>query len=346
MPAPDLVGGPDLALLRLAWVALALLFLVAAAVAFRLLLPRRRQRPLALRGLLLVSTLGLLWLALELVFAFCVRSSDGYGHTLASRLWFARYWRPVNSHGFRDREHPGLGTRPVLLVVGDSFAAGHGIADASDRFADLLAARLGDGFEMVLLARNGWDTRAELEAVRAFPLAPGAVVLSYVTNDIHGAAHALGRPAPPYVRPPRGVPGWVVGHSFLLDWVYWRVQRRGVGGEYWDYLVRCHASTAIWYAHAAELRGFVEEGARRRARLVVLVWPDLGRVEASAALTSRVAAFFRGSGVAVVDMSEVARGWPPAELVVNPFDPHPNRALHRRAADLLVAALEGSPPPR
>ena len=53
--------------------------------------------------------------------------SDGFNLTLSSRNWFARYWQPINSLGYRDVEprapRPG---EKFVLVVGDSFVAGHG----------------------------------------------------------------------------------------------------------------------------------------------------------------------------------------------------------------------------
>ena len=53
----------------------------------------------------------ILFIVLETVFMFIPRSHSA-DFTLASRLWYARYWKPVNTLGFRDREPDG--SRPVI----------------------------------------------------------------------------------------------------------------------------------------------------------------------------------------------------------------------------------------
>ena len=77
-------------------------------------------------------------------------SSDAFGHTLASRQWFAKYWKPINSFGYRDIEHDlkNLGGKKLLFVVGDSFVAGHGITNPRDRFSDVLGAQLEENWEV------------------------------------------------------------------------------------------------------------------------------------------------------------------------------------------------------
>src|SRR6185436_234575 len=97
------------------------------------------------RGPRMIARLGLValvLLAVEGVFSM-VERSHAVGYTLAARLWFARHWStPNNSLGYRDVEHPDDG-RKKLFVLGDSFVAGVGIADARERFSDLLQVGLG-----------------------------------------------------------------------------------------------------------------------------------------------------------------------------------------------------------
>ena len=90
-------------------------------------------RPSRLRRFVQCSLLVLLPAALTLLllevcaYQFAV-FSDGMGHTLAAQRWMQRYWHPINAQGFRDIDHAPqqLSERDVLLVIGDSFAAGHG----------------------------------------------------------------------------------------------------------------------------------------------------------------------------------------------------------------------------
>jgi hypothetical protein len=92
-----------------------------------------------------VSTIIYLFLALEILFYSSFAVSDTFGFTLASRRWEERYWRPINSFGYRDVEHnlTELGNKKVLFVVGDSFVAGHGISQTENRFFEYPAAEFG-----------------------------------------------------------------------------------------------------------------------------------------------------------------------------------------------------------
>ena len=105
---------------------------------------------------------------LEIGFGTFLVHSDGYGFTLASQLWFQTYWKPINSYGYRDLEHEWEGSR-LLFVVGDSFAAGHGIENISDRFSGVLQEKAGTGWTVAVLAKNDWNLGDEYQALVRHP---------------------------------------------------------------------------------------------------------------------------------------------------------------------------------
>ena len=100
-----------------------------------------------------------------------LRQSDGFNLTISSRNWFADHWNPVNSLGYRDDEPapPGPG-RTAVLVLGDSFAAGHGIDDYRDRFSNLLGKQLGGAFAVYNASDIGWDSTDELGALERYQI--------------------------------------------------------------------------------------------------------------------------------------------------------------------------------
>ncbi|MCD8541018.1 MAG: hypothetical protein LRY55_15615 [Leadbetterella sp.] len=88
-----------------------------------------------------VLTLLITLIFFETGFMFFAQT-HGVATTRASALWVDKYYKPVNSLGYRDRE-PNLKTaKKVVLFVGDSFTAGYGNDDVKDRFSDMVASGL------------------------------------------------------------------------------------------------------------------------------------------------------------------------------------------------------------
>lgn len=335
---------------------MALLVVVLAAAAVNVLaglalarLRRGRARNAGMAGLVALDAVLAVLLCLEIGFALFHAQSDGFNITMSSRKWFERHWRPVNSLGYRDLEPPAdPGGRQVVMVLGDSFAAGHGVDAVADRFSDLLSKSLGPSRLVVNVAKIGWDTSDELKALREFPLRPDVVVLAYYVNDIYGAAGRSGFELPFGVRfPPPGPVRYVVDHSALFNFVYWRLAR--VGGvedaekSFWGRLKAAYADEAVFADHAAELRALAGYCRERGIRLVILLLPNLLDVSGSAPLTARVGEAFRALGVETLDMSPLLAGRSPGSLVVNAVDAHANVSLHAEMADIVGKALAERP---
>lgn len=288
---------------------------------------------------------ALVLLLVELVFSFVARS-HAVGYTLAARAWYSRHWQePANSLGYRDAEHgPASPEQPHVLVVGDSYVAGVGIADAGERFSDRLQALLGVRYRVHNLGWNGADTRQEYEHLARYPCEPALVVLSYYVNDIAGAAVGLGLELPrftPY-RDLARVPSALVQRSYALDYLYWSFPHDDLARQ-GRFLGDCYARPEVVAVHQADLQRIVDWTRARGCRLIAVLFPDLTRIEASAAWLAPVREVFAKSQVPVVDVGELVKGKQSAELVVNRNDAHPSPWVHARVAEALlseVVALE------
>lgn len=267
---------------------------------------------------------------------------DGFGQTRAAKRWHARHWKPINSGGFRDVEHPDSVLRSTrrLVVLGDSFAAGAGVEDVEERFAGVLADDLGEGWSVVVLARRGWSTREQADALARFSPAPHEVVLAYYLNDIEGAAARHGRTfeVDLSVHPSSLAP--LVERSALANLLYWRLRRSRIwrtGRGYADFVYEAFADEAIWRSHRRELERLLAEVRRRGALPVVVLFPHLFDLEGSREPIARLERFFRRTGVPVVDIGSLIRegDWSRGELFAGPLDPHPSPALHRAVAEAL-----------
>ena len=330
-------------MLRLA-LGLTLVVSVALVTVYRARLGTAKFRGVVARlgfsSLMLVYALT----AVELGLYFFYAETSGTGGTLASRRWFQKYWHPVNSYGYRDREHPPeeLADKKVLAVLGDSFVAGCGIADASDRFSNVLADSLGSSWRVINIAKPGWHTRAEYDALTQYPRVPDVVILSYFINDIDGAAEANGmiRPATGFPKP-RLLRSWI-NRSYLMNLAFSRWYAATYGGtpeSYWRFLDEAYTDPGVWRTHAQELVDIIDYCEAHDTKLLVLVIPNLRDVDNSRLATSRVTGLLELQGTAYLDLTPRLANRDPADMVVNPSDAHANEALNREIAELLHREL-------
>lgn len=289
--------------------------------------------------------LFLTFMALEFGFKLFFAQSDGFRYTLASQNWFDRYWQQ-NSLGYRDREWTPeqLAGKTRVMVVGDSFVAGNGIADPEDRFANQLGQLLGNDFAVMVVASPGWDTLDEIDAIVEHPFSPDILILSYFINDIEGTAYARGWQRPQIRRNP---PGWLeplIDNSHALNFLYWRLIRLGPqewAAIYWeDWLKKISEDPNIRWRHRQELLTIIEGAAAEQIPLFVVVFPNLAAIEESRPFTEPVIDLFREHNVPVLDVGQLLAGYEPSETMVNAVDSHPNEMVNLMVAEELYQLIQ------
>lgn len=296
---------------------------------------------------LVFLTVFLTFMVLEIGFKLFFAQSDGFRYTLASRNWYQRYWHE-NSLGYRDVEWSPdlLAGKTKVMVVGDSFVAGSGIANPEDRFANQLGRLLGNDYAVLNVASPGWDTIDEVDAILEYPQKPDVLVLSYYINDIEGTAYANGAQRPQIRQDP---PAWflpVVQNSHVVNFLYWRLIRLGPqewADIYWnDWLKKISADPEIRWRHQQELLTIIEGAASEQIPLIVVVFPNLTAVDESSFITQPVIDLFRERNIPVLDVNTILAGRDPADTTVNAIDSHPNPAINLKVAEALYEMMNVS----
>lgn len=303
-----------------------------------------RGQTLAENGALALLALFGVLLLLELVFKLFFAQSDGFRYTLASRNWYDRYWQE-NSLGYRDVEWTPdrLAGKTKVMVVGDSFVAGSGIANPADRFADRLGRLLGEDYAVLNVASPGWDTIDEVQAILDYPYRPDILILSYYVNDIEGVAYASGAQRPQVRQDP---PGWLkplVEHSYAANFLYWRLVRLGPqawADIYWnDWLKKIGSDPDIRWRHRQELETIIQGAAAERVPLYVVMFPNLAAMEDSRPLLQPALDLFMEHNIPVLDVGQLLAGRDPAAITVNAMDAHPNEAVNAEVAEHLYRLI-------
>lgn len=295
--------------------------------------------------------LAILGLIVEISFYTFIVHSDSFSFTLANQRWFAQYWKPINSLGYRDVEHTPaeFSNKKVIFVVGDSFVAGQGIKDYRDRFSDKLQARLGTDWLVLNLAQVGWSTTEEYHAIISYPRRPQFIILSYFIDDIREAANRSQVPEkfnfgelvtlpPPYL-------ATLVQHSYFLNFAYWewyRYRNRQPEAVYWKKLRYFYENSDAWRVHQEELQAIVDYARQQQIVLLPIIFPNLVSIDLSVPITAKVEHFFESAGVKPLNLTPIFQQYTPADLVVSRIDAHPNARVHAQVADILFDKVNPS----
>lgn len=321
------------------------LFLIGILLFRRMWRSESKTKPIVINLSILVITFLFLLTVLEIVFCNFIVLSDGFEVSLCSSHWFSKYWKPINSYGYRDDEHLNLQGKKIMFVVGDSHVAGHGVKDYRDRFSGVLASKLEPVWEVINIAKNGWNIREEYEAIVSYPHKPDAIILSYCFNEIEGTVQRAGLKKPVLIKPPPKMIKPLIEYSYFLNGLYWVLYRVRYGKklerEYKNFITESYTNEFIWDLHKEEIFDIICFARNNQAKLLVIVFPHLFEINMSKMVYgSKVTAFLQNNDVLVIDVSERLKGRNPKKLIANWFDTHPNAGLHREIGEWVLACVK------
>ncbi len=291
-----------------------------------------------------VVVVALTLILFEIGFMFFPQT-HGVAGTKASALWVDKYYKPVNSLGYRDRE-PDLETRKkVVLFIGDSFTAGYGNKYVHERFSDMVAARLDTAvYEVYNLGIPGIDTREEAKRLREFPLRADVIVLAYFFNDIEVAAadHGYSIHLPPlYSGVPRLLRVWV-DRLYFPNFIYWHLPGKSEK-ILDDFLHKTYLDPSILQTHLDDLGEIIRYKEENEAEMIAVMIPFLPDLQYSRKFTGPVSDYLDGHGVMVVNLEEEIGRLPVKERVVNNTDSHSSTKTNRIIAHKVLRAMGQSP---
>lgn len=134
--------------------------------------------------MLLIYSVTLLFLAFEIVFMY-MPISQGTGYAYCNKLWFNKYWQR-NEIGYRDEPYNASTDtlKNKMVMLGDSYVAGHGTKNVQDRMSNLLEKKLGNSYRVFNLGKNGSTTTDEFDRLKNFPYKYDKLILVHVPNDL------------------------------------------------------------------------------------------------------------------------------------------------------------------
>lgn len=331
-------------LLSLAGFWLAIVLVAVAFVRGRPWAARRRLIRRAAGPILAIWTLIFLGLLGETAFVIFYDTTDAFSISKVSQRWYERHVRR-NNYGFRDEKDfvPAKHKTRRILLLGDSFAFGHGVASPANRFSDMLEVRLqhsAPGWELYNASIPGEGTKGEIELLdklveHGFEF--DVVLLAYCLNDAEdlsdGTAKTVGTIILDYP------PNWLVRESYLANFLYYRFKQfsRPEIGRYFHWLSYAYEG-AMWQKQESSFDRLRARCRERGAELVVVTFPflyDLGKGYEFAKAHGVLETYWKTHSVPHLDLLNTYREHMGERLIVNRFDSHPNEKAHALAADAI-----------
>jgi lysophospholipase L1-like esterase len=279
----------------------------------------------------------------EVYFRYFYDQTDSFALSKASGRWFDRHFKR-NQEGFRDIvNYPAttIGGKRRVTVIGDSYAAGHGIANVKERFAGVLR-KLRPKDEIQVLAECGWETSDQLQL--AFQMAQSEqqyqldkVILAYWLDDISDISPKWQEALNAALAKPDD--GWLTDHSYLFNTLAIREQVAQQPLTLRKSDVIHEAYSASWDRQKGRLKSLREEITNNGGTFSVITFPFMHAVGPDYPyrdVHEKINAFWSELNVPHLDLLTVFEGKTAKDLTLSPYDTHPNAQAHA----LVAAAID------
>ncbi len=307
--------------------------------------PSSRPTLLVGNGLILAFLLSLLFLSFETYYRFVCDRTDAMGNTLVSIAWTKRHAQ-LNAAGFRDNVNYTMPLTPGkhrITFVGDSFTYGYGLKNVEDRFANRIRQSHPE-WEIHVVAKPGLDTSTEVDAMHVLTVSngyrPDWVVLVYQINDI-------GEVMPGWVGGYKKMmadpfrQSWLCANSYFVNLFYhrWQLSQNSYMQKYFDEIEAAYRGP-LWETEKLGLLAFQNLTRLRGGQLLVVTFPYMDAMLRFKPVHEQLARYWQERGIPHLDLLPVFTDQPPAQLVVNSHDAHPNEFAHELAAKAIDEFLK------
>lgn len=235
-----------------------------------------------------------------------------------------------------------------MTFLGDSFTEGYGIADVEQRFVNVIRKH-DPSREVHDLSSAGANTEIEINILRdaldrGYELE--TVVLVYCLNDATELTREWSQRYAnlySYFWPDN----FLVRNSYFANTLFFRYKRKNnPDAKNYFHFIRDHYTGRNWDAQKRLFHRLDSLVRQNGGQLRVVIFPflhNMGPGYPYADIHEKLAAFWEGLGVPTLDLLGAYREYSSDELVVNPYDAHPNGFAHRLAADEISRFLGGMP---
>lgn len=307
----------------------------------------------------------------EAYFRYVYDQSDGLGFLKTNQHWLAKHVT-YNNFFYRDNKNYSYSKPPgetLIGIIGDSYTFGWGIKDVNKRFSNLLEEKLrkaGKKVSVYNLGQPGIDTCSEVIAfnkVKGFPF--DIVIWEYTMNDIqpcgpNGSA-STGTTFLTHL-PPKPFPlNIITEKSYFIDYLYWKLSSKHKAiftalrmadlKQYNNPPVVTLEKNNIASFSALLTNGVLKKADEKHPPVIIngsrpvvsIIFPYpsiIGPHYPAKQADLLVHQWMMQYGITnIIDLLPDLINKKPADIMVNPFDNHPNEYVHTLAAQRLYEVI-------
>lgn len=327
------------------------LIFIESVKLFKTIFIDKKRNEIISNAATVLFTFFIIFLILEVIFMFIPRSHK-INCTLASKLWFSKYYQSINSFGYRDKEPDN--NNPVILFVGDSFTGGHGLKSVNDRFSNIVGEELnkkGNKFSIINIGLRGLHTKEEYIRMKNFlymtKIKPQIIVLQYFGDDIVDVAKADGTikfDASKYFKNVNKFPLPVIACSYFFNYIFWSFPKDYITEPFQTFINEAYKNNSVLSKHKDELKLFVDYAKNNSIQLIVVVFPFLEDIETSNLLyVEAIINFFNYNNATTINVSNLVNNIPVSERIINNNDPHASKLVNRIVAHEILKKISKYP---
>jgi len=257
--------------------------------------------------------------------------------------WNFKFWKPINSLGYRDYEVNLNKKKKLIVFLGDSFTAGQGVL-FEETYAFNIKNKFSQKFDTVNLGVNGSSTSMQKSNYTSFlekyKKSPDIVVYQYFGNDIQDFIDVKScRPKKPenrLINKLNYLKNKVSNHSFLIG-LYSGIFTRGdFKSCYIDRLKNAYKNEKIFNLHVEQIKDLIKNFHDRNTRVILIIFPFLNSdkliQESKFLYINKIKKIFKEScnkKDRFYDTSLAALSLKVKNRVASFMDAHPSSELHK-----------------
>lgn len=284
--------------------------------------------------LLSIISISLTFSFLELIFTFIPRSHHAE-ESYASIIWHNYYYK-INSHGFRDEVEKNKAL-PGIVFMGDSYTAGYGIKNESQRFSNIVGDSLLSKYEFYNLGLKGTGLKTHLEILDTIHGQKEILVYQILINDLDDYCS---RVAPIYnIYSVFSNHDYIIAKSsFLLNYLYFNFPNKKIEEDYFTFFKNCYSKEDVFNNYIKDLKKFINKAKNEKgfSDIIIVIVPTLNNLDWSQKFDLSV---LHSVKLNVFYPVEEIKSIEVKNRIINKQDSHPSEIIHKLIANHIIEQI-------
>jgi len=308
------------------------------------LLYKRKSKTIIINSSLFFISILNFFIFFEIFFSFYTPSTNVFTD-LSNNIWLKRNFTQINSLGYRDSEPKSENEKPNVLIIGDSFVAGHGIK-YEEMFSNILKNKLKEEYNIFNLGVCGSHTDREFDSLLNYPIKADIIILGYYHNDIESAMIKFN--FFPEIKNPKDnlskFSKFCVNNSLFINYIFTIQSKKSISKQFLESDkndLLAYLNKDLWEYQKSSLDKFYNYCIENNIKFIVLFFPVLNE---GITLTNELAGkkletYCMEKNIDFINIYSDIKNLPIHKRIANKLDNHPSAEVNKIIARKLTKKL-------